>query len=440
VVLDVSGLVVSPGFIDLHAHGLDHVSARLKAQDGVTTHLETELGVFPVARWYGELEGKSLINYGASVSHGAARASVLSGVDVGAFDTAAEGKNLPQSRRLPPRPARWADDAMNPDEVALLEKKLQEGLDDGALGLGFGIAYTPGASREEIWRAMGLGARNGVRSFVHMRFGGTSPNTGSVAALQEIMANAASLGASLHVAHISTTGRNDTPTLLRMIDAARSRKIDITTEAYPWTAASTGIGSAIFDEGWEQRLPATHTDLEWPATGERLTPESFAKYRREQPRSSVIAHIVPEAMVEYALRHDGVAIVSDGPSYLNGPEHPRGAGSFTRVLGRYVRDRKALSLTDAIAKMTIVPARILESSVPAMARKGRVQVGSDADITVFSADDAGERATFSRPLTPSAGIRHVIVMGTLVVRDGEIVPGVSPGVPVRRKVAVDARR
>jgi N-acyl-D-aspartate/D-glutamate deacylase len=329
---------------------------------------------------------------------------------------------------------------MTPDEVASLETKLQAGLDDGAIGVGFGIAYTPGATREEIWRAMGVASRNKLRSFVHMRFGGTSPNAGSVAALQEILADAASLGASLHVAHISTTGRGDTPTLLRMIDAARTRSIDITTEVYPWTAASTGIGSAIFDAGWEQRIPASPADLEWPATGERLTPETFAKYRREQPRASVIAHIVPEGMVEYAIRHQDVAIVSDGPSYLNGPEHPRGAGSFSRVLGHYVRERQVLSLPQAVGKMTIIPARVLETSVPAMALKGRIQVGADADITVFSAADVGERATFSKPLTPSAGIRHVIVMGTPVVRDGALVQDVLPGAPIRRKVALDANR
>jgi N-acyl-D-aspartate/D-glutamate deacylase len=427
--VDVSGLVVAPGFIDLHSHGLDPVSSRLQAQDGVTTHLELELGVYPVEPWYVARQGHSLINFGSTVAHGAARASVAHGVDIGSIETDT------QARSLPPRPARWADDALRPDEILRLEEKLQQGLDAGALGIGFGLAYTPGASREEIWRSIGVAARNGARSFAHLRFGGSGADTGAVAALQEVLADAASLGAGLHVAHVGSTGRSEVPVMLRMIDAARARGVDVTTEVYPWTAASTGIGSAIFDEGWETRVGATPADLEWPATGERLTAATFAKYRAEQPRASVIAHIIPEPMVEYALRHPGVAIVSDGPSYLRGPDHPRGAGTFARVLGRYVRERRVLTLMDAVAKMTIVPARILESSVPAMARKGRIQPGADADITVFSAEEVGERATFSAPLTPSVGIRHVIVGGVFVVRDGRLVEGVSPGAAIRREAS-----
>ena len=125
-------------------------------------------------------------------------------------------------------------------------------------------------------------------------------------------------------------------------------------------------------------------------------------------------------------------VVSDGPAYVVGRGHPRGAGSFSRTLGRYVRDRKVLSLMDALAKMTILPARRLESAVPQMGQKGRLQVGSDADITVFDPATVGERATYRDPVQPSSGIVHVLVGGTFVVRDSAFVPDVFPGQAVRR--------
>jgi hypothetical protein len=254
----------------------------------------------------------------------------------------------------------------------------------------------------------------------------------TVGALQEVLANAASTGAALHVAHVSTTARRQLPLALEMIDAARQRGVDVSTEVYPWEAAETGIGSAIFDDGWQQRTGASFGDLEWTETGERLTEESFRRYREQRPTGSVIAHIIPAEMVELGLAHPGVMVVSDGPAYVMGRGHPRGAGSFSRTLGRYVRERQALSLMDALAKMTILPARRLESAVPAMSRKGRIQPGADADITVFDPRTVGARATYRDPVVPSTGIVHVLVGGVLVVRDSTFMPDVFPGQAVRR--------
>ena len=414
--VDVRSLVVAPGFIDLHAHGQNRFSSRLQALDGVTTALELELGAFPVAPWYAQRAGKSYINYGASVGHGAARVSVMHGVDA----------------RTPPRPARWADDTATDAEMTTLLERLQQGLDDGALGIGFGLAYTPAASREEIWRAFDLAARNRVLTHVHLRSSGNVEPGSTLGALQEVLANAASTGAALHVAHVSTTARRQLPLALEIIDAARQRGVDVSTEVYPWEAAETGIGSAIFDDGWQQRTGASFGDLEWTETGERLTEESFRRYREQRPTGSVIAHIIPAEMVELGLAHPGVMVVSDGPAYVMGRGHPRGAGSFSRTLGRYVRERQALSLMDALAKMTILPARRLESAVPAMSRKGRIQPGADADITVFDPRTVGARATYRDPVVPSTGIVHVLVGGVLVVRDSTFMPDVFPGQAVRR--------
>lgn len=430
--IDVSGLVVAPGFIDLHAHGQNGFSSRLQALDGVTTALELEFGVFPVAEWYAARAGKAYINYGASVGHIAARVSVMHGIAATSGEVTDPTGESTATGGAPPRPARWADDVMTAEEVRSLQQRLQQGLDEGALGIGFGLAYTPAASREEVWRAFEVAARNDVLTHVHLRSSGGIEPRSMLGALQEVLANAASTGAALHVAHIATTARRQLPMALEMIDRARQQGVDVSTEVYPWEAAQTGLASAIFDEGWQQRTGATYGDLEWAATGERLTEETFKRYRSQQPPGSVIAHIIPPEIVELGLAHPGVMVVSDGPVYVIGRGHPRGAGSFARTLGTYVRDRKVLTLADALAKMTILPARRLESAVPQMVRKGRLQAGADADITVFDPRTVGERATFRDPVEPSRGIVHVLVGGTFIVRDSTFVPDVHPGRGVRR--------
>jgi dihydroorotase len=165
------------------------------------------------------------------------------------------------------------------------------------------------------------------------------------------------------------------------------------------------------------------------ATGERLTAETFARYRKEG--GPVIGHSIPEEVSRLAAAYPGVMIASDG-RIDNGKGHPRGVGTFARVLGRYVRDQKALSLMDALRKMTLLPAQRLEKAVPAMRLKGRIKVGADADLTIFDPATVIDRATFEQPAQYSEGIRHVLVGGVIVVRDEKIVEDVKPGKAIRR--------
>ena len=217
------------------------------------------------------------------------------------------------------------------------------------------------------------------------------------------------------------------PVVLDLIESARRRGLDITTEAYPYTAASTFLESTMFDEGWQDRLGISYGDLQWVATGERLTRETFARYR--QQGGVVIIHLMKPEWIQRAIASPFVMIASDGMPYAPGA-HPRSAGTFTRVLGRYVREQKVLSLMDALAKMTIMPARRLEAMVPGMKDKGRLRVGADADITVFDPERVQDTATFERGLSFSAGMDHVLVNGVPVVRDGKTVANVFPGKPV----------
>jgi dihydroorotase len=239
----------------------------------------------------------------------------------------------------------------------------------------------------------------------------------------------ANTGASLHVVHVNSSGNRIAADYISRIEEARAQGLDVTTEAYPYAAGSTHIESALFDDGWLERTGSAYENLQWVATGERLTAESFARYRKQG--GAVIHHMMDPLIVRAALAHPGVMVGSDGMPMGAGGEHPRSAGTHARVLGRYVREDGALTLMDALAKMTLLPARRLEAFVPDMRRKGRLRAGGDADITVFDPATVLDRATYENSHQPSAGIPHVLVEGTFVVRDGELVAGALPGRALR---------
>jgi dihydroorotase len=250
--------------------------------------------------------------------------------------------------------------------------------------------------------------------------------------VQEVVADAAATGASLHIMHIASSCLRQTPICLGVIAGAGGRGLDITTEAYAYTAASTSITAATFDAGWQQRLGISYSDLQWTATGERLTEKSFEEYRKQG--GMVIMHMIPEPIVDAAIAHPLVLMASDALPFTTGGEHPRGAGNFSRVLRLYVREKKTLPLMDALAKMTWRPAQRLEKQVPAMSRKGRIKVGADADITVFDADRVTDRATFDESMQPSSGIVYVLVSGMPVVSESKLVEDARPGQAIRGNV------
>jgi N-acyl-D-aspartate/D-glutamate deacylase len=409
VEIDATGLIVAPGFIDLHSHGQSPENYRYKAMDGVTTALELELGVSPLGAWYAEREGKALVNFGASAGHIPARMTVMK--DTGEF--------LPR------------DAAMNrratPEEQKTIIAAVQRALDEGGLGLGLGLAYTPSATHEEILDLFYLTGKWKRPVFVHMRDAGiTVP--GIFESLQEVIADAAVSGASLHVVHINSMAQRKTLEALRMIEGARARALDVTTEAYPYIAGQSFLESALFDSGWQEKQGATYSDLMWVATGERLTQESFERYRKQGGR--VVMFQNTEEIVRTALAHPLVMIASDG-RIADGKGHPRGAGTYASVLGKYVREEKVLSLMDAIRKSSLMPAQRLETITPQMRQKGRLKVGVDADISVFDPARVIDKATFEQPAQYSDGFRYVVVGGTFVVRDGKLQGGVTPGQAIR---------
>ncbi len=420
--VDVTGLVVAPGFIDPHSHAQTLEGNRFQARDGVTTALELESGAMPIADWYRSREGEALLNYGATIGHIYSRIAVMH--EKSSWDEI----RATRQDTAQPKPD-WAYRKASAPEIDAMITRLDRGLSDGALGIGMGPAYTPAAGREELFRVFELAARRKALAFIHMRSAGEIEPGGSLDALQEVLANVAATGASVHIVHITSMGLRQTSRLLSMIDGARARGLDVTTEVYPYTAASTYLQSAFFDAGWQERFGVGVQDVQWAATGERLTEDSFARYRAQG--GLVVIHMIPEASVRTALGHPQVMVGSDGVPLTNGGGHPRGVGTYARVLGHYVRQQKLLDLMTALRKISLMVAQRLEPFVPAMRNKGRIKVGADADVTVFDAARVIDRATYEKPAQFSEGIRHVLVGGTFVVRDEQLVPKVTPGRPIR---------
>ena len=413
--IEARGLVAAPGFIDLHQHGQDPRNYQFKARDGVTTSLELEVGTDDVDRWYAEREGKTLINFGVSIGHIPVRMRVMH--DPGTF--------------LPSGDA--AHRAATPEELAQIQEQIEKGLRRGALAVGMGINYTAAASHGEIVDVFRLAAEANAPVHVHLRHAGMQEPTTGLVGIEEVIAAAAATGAPLHVVHITSMGLGDTPRLIAMVEGARKQGLEVTTECYPYTAGSTSLESAIFDPGWQARQGITYKDIQWVKTGERLTAETFEKYRKEG--GSVVVFSIPEDAVRTAVANPIVMIASDGMPITGAKVHPRGQGTFSRVLGHYVREEKALDLMTALRKMTLMPAQRLEKRAPMFKDKGRIRVRADADITVFDPAHVIDKATYDEPLQYSEGIQFVLVNGVPVVKDGQLVEGVFPGRAARAPLA-----
>ena len=398
-VIDATGLIVAPGFVDLHRHGQSERAYRLQVQDGVTTGLELEIGTPNAATWYAEREGGQLVNYGVSIGHIGVRARAMGDSVLGSGGITARQQS-------------------SPDQISETEQLIREGLAQGAIGVGFGTAYTPGATMDEIEHMFSVAADLGVTAFVHMR--------GGLEGLDSTLTAANNAAASLHIVHANSSGGGNILEFLEIIQMAQDEGRDVTTEAYPYGASQTGIQSALFDdwESWDDERFERH---QWVRTGERLNRETFSKYREEG--GSVIIHGRTEEMTLAAVTSPLTIVASDG-----GTGHPRGAGTFARILGRYVREQGALELMDALARMTILPTLRLEEFVPAMKTKGRIRIGSDADITIFDPETVIDRATYLEGSLTSDGIEYVLVNGIPVVYEGEIAEGVRPGKAIKAEM------
>lgn len=413
--IDATGLVVAPGFIDLHWHGTKPESHLYQAMDGVTASLELEIGVADIDRWYAEHEGREPIHYGAAIGHVPVRMQVKH--DDGEF--------------LPKGPG--AKGELTGHDLADIKQHIEHGLQRGAVAVGMGIVYTPAATEWELLEVYRIAAK--YHAFTHVHVRGASSAAGEGAdrekGLLEVIALSAVSGAPVHIAHIQSSGQQSTPRMLDIIAEAQSRGVEITTECYPYTAGATRIESFLFDN-WYDKPESEYQKLQWSATGERLTAQTFRKYREQG--GLVLIHANTEEIVTAAVASPLTMIASDGFDVAEGQGHPRSAGTFSRVLGRYVRELKVISLMDGLRKMTLMPAQRLEARVPAMRNKGRIRVGADADLTLFDPERIIDRATFERPAQFSSGVKYVLIGGVAVVEDGVPRRDLHPGRPIRAAI------
>jgi N-acyl-D-aspartate/D-glutamate deacylase len=407
-VVHAKGLVVSPGFIDLHQHAQDLASQRLKAFDGVTTALEMEIGAPDVAEFLKSKEGHSLIHYGTTASHVGARSLIF-------------GARLPGGNILP-KSGPATETAATPDQVARIQQRLRDELDAGALGIGMGIEYTPGATRLEVIDMFRVAAERKVPVYTHMRSAGRVEPGSAIQSVEEVIGAAAITGAALHIVHINSTCLRDSLECLSLIEGARAHGLDVTTEAYPYIAGMTAINSAVFNPGWREKLGIDYSDLVLPDTGEHLTKERFDELHGSSKQQWVLIFSNTQEVVDAVIPNPLIMIASDGLE-----AHPRNAGTYSRVLAQYVRDKKTLTLMEALRKMTLMPAQMLERSTPTARQKGRLQEGADADIVVFDPQTISDRSTFAKPMEPSVGVHELVVAGKLLIDDGKMVPDVYPG-------------
>jgi N-acyl-D-aspartate/D-glutamate deacylase len=422
--INVKGLVVSPGFIDLHVHGRTNIEQEYQLHDGLTTALELEWGIENLKEWYATRNSKALINYGASVCWPYERFKAIDKYKDAVsklFATSIKGESSIEKLNSVILPA--AAEQITEEEMNKTLDNIKSTLGDGAIGIGVPIGYLPKSNPKEMYKLFQLAGELNVLVFTHVR----NPD---IISIQEVIATAALTKAPLHIVHINSMALGNIQLGLDMVNAAQKRGIDITAELYPYTAGSTSLASAMFSDGWQDRLGISYGDLQWVGTGERLTKETFDAYRKTG--GTVILHAMKPEWIKTGIAAPGVMIASDGMPYAK-LAHPRTGGTFSRVLGKYVREDKVIDLMTAIEKMTSLPAKRLENIAPMMRFKGRIQVGADADITIFNPNTIIDKGTFENGPAFSAGIEYVIVNGVVVLRNGKTVDNVFAGQAVYGK-------
>ncbi|WP_158932300.1 amidohydrolase family protein [Acidisphaera sp. S103] len=449
-VIDATDLVVAPGFIDLHAHGQSIPADRMQAFDGVTTTLDLEAGVLPIASWYKRQARQGrVLNYGASVNWAFARISAMTGSN--------EESSLEAFGRAM-RDRRWVENVASEIEVSGILTRLENGLNEGGIGIGILNAYAPGAGVQELTAVCQLAAVHNVPTFTHVAYMSAIDPESAAEAYIRLIGYAGATGAHMHICHFNSSSKTDVARCAALVAKAQAQGLPITLEAYPYGTGSTVLAAAFFsDPEFEARNGTGYDSVQRVADGRRFHDRAeLLAAQAEEPSTLVLWHVLDTEnnahhrdLLDMSVLYPGGAIASDAmpwtlsdgsvytgdawPLPADATSHPRSAGCFTRFMRHWVRERQAVSLLEGVRKCALIPAEILAASTPAMRAKGRLAPGADADVVVFDFDTLSDKAEFSAMNRPAEGVRHLVVSGVPVITDGVLDLAARPGQPVRRE-------
>jgi len=441
--IDATGHVVAPGFIDLHVHGQDPYAVKLLLRDGVTSPLEIEAGAWPVEDYYNEREGKCQANYGVSVAHVWARMAAMDNVNARGLGLYSDAINASVRHG-----SNWSRTRADAEQLKKIMANVEQGLRQGGIGIGFPVGYYTEVGSPELMAVGSLAGRYDTFITTHVRYLSNIPPSGYMG-LEELLAVAATNRVPLIVHHVPSNLLALTPEGLDLIDKANRNGMKVAGEFYPYTAGSSIIGADYLGPGFQERTGMDYQDITYVKTGERMTKELLAKYRKDDPGGMMIMHHIKQEDMLAAFTREGVFVGCDGVPFQDdkggipawdapygvGKGHPRGAGTHAKVL-RMVREQSVIPLMEAIAKMSYLQARFLEDMVPDMNDRGRLKPGAIADVTIFDPATVRDNAAWDKGKNslPSTGIPYVIVNGTIVVKDSEVLKDVYPGQPIRNAV------